>query len=145
MISFPPGTEMFHFPGFASYTYVFSARYLPSVGGFPHSDIFGSQPGCRLPEAFRRLQRPSSPLAAKASTVCAYSLDHIIESSTARPMIKRHITGQHARLNPHCPFAGSVLRLSNHSLLWTFSLSTLLKSIRIVKTRRQFSSLIFMI
>ena len=32
---------------------------------------------CRLPEAFRRLPRPSSPLTAKASTVCAYSLDHI--------------------------------------------------------------------
>ena len=80
LISFPPGTEMFQFPGFASYTYVFSARYLPSVGGFPHSDIFGSQSGCRLPEAFRRLQRPSSPLAAKASTVCAYSLDHITPS-----------------------------------------------------------------
>ena len=27
LISFPPGTEMFHFPGFASYTYVFSIRY----------------------------------------------------------------------------------------------------------------------
>ena len=144
MISFPPGTEMFHFPGFASYTYEFSARYLPSVGGFPHSDIVGSQSGCRLPDAFRRLQRPSSPLAAKASTVCAYSLDHIIESSTARSTIKRHITGQHARLNPHYPFAGSVLRLSNHSLLWTFSLSTLLKSIRIVKTRRQFSKPLLM-
>jgi hypothetical protein len=30
---------------------------------------------CQLPEAFRRLLRPSSPLTAKASTVCAYSLD----------------------------------------------------------------------
>jgi hypothetical protein len=25
LISFPPGTEMFQFPGFASHTYVFSA------------------------------------------------------------------------------------------------------------------------
>src|SRR4029078_11307865 len=32
---------------------------------------------CRLPSPFRRLPRPSSPLTAKASTVCAYSLDHI--------------------------------------------------------------------
>ena len=47
------------------------------AGGFPHSDISGSKSGCRLPEAFRRLQRPSSPPAAKASTVCACSLDHI--------------------------------------------------------------------
>lgn len=37
--------------------------------GLPHSDITGSQPGCRLPCAFRRLQRPSSPLDAKTSVV----------------------------------------------------------------------------
>ena len=35
---------------------------------------------CQLPDAFRRLPRPSSPLTAKASTVCAYSLDHITPS-----------------------------------------------------------------
>ncbi len=47
------------------------------TGGFPHSDISGSKVVCHLPEAFRRLPRLSSPLTAKASTVCAYSLDHI--------------------------------------------------------------------
>ena len=31
----------------------------------------------RLPEAYRKLLRPSSPLAAKASTVCTSLLDHI--------------------------------------------------------------------
>ena len=41
------------------------------VAGFPHSDIPGSKLVCQLPEAFRRLPRPSSPSAAKASTVCA--------------------------------------------------------------------------
>ncbi len=40
------------------------------AGGFPHSDIYRSQPGYRLPIAFRRFQRPSSPLDAKSSTVC---------------------------------------------------------------------------
>ena len=50
-------------------------------GGFPHSDIFGSKPICRLPEAFRRLLRPSSPPVAKAFTICAYSLDHITPTS----------------------------------------------------------------
>ena len=45
--------------------------------GFPHSDIPGSKLVCQLPGAFRRLLRPSSPVIAKASTVCAYSLDHI--------------------------------------------------------------------
>ena len=47
------------------------------AGGFPHSDIPGSKLACQLPEAFRRLQRPSSPVAAKASTICAWSLDPI--------------------------------------------------------------------
>jgi hypothetical protein len=32
----------------------------------------------QLTEAFRRIPRPSSPLTAKASTVCASLLDHII-------------------------------------------------------------------
>ncbi len=50
---------------------------LPKQAGFPHSEILGLKPVCRLPEAYRRLPRPSSPSTAKASTVCAYSLDHI--------------------------------------------------------------------
>ena len=43
--------------------------------GLPHSEISGSTLICKLPEAYRMLQRPSSPLTAKASTVCTYSLD----------------------------------------------------------------------
>ena len=42
LMSFPPGTEMFQFPGFASSTYVFSRRY-PLRDGFPHSEIHGSK------------------------------------------------------------------------------------------------------
>ena len=80
LISFPPGTEMFQFPGFASHTYGFSVRYLLR-GGFPHSDIAGSKLVCQLPDAYRRLPRPSSPSTAKASAICAYSLDHITPRS----------------------------------------------------------------
>ena len=47
------------------------------TGGFPHSEIPGSTLVYKLPEAYRMLQRPSSPLTAKAFTVCAYSLDPI--------------------------------------------------------------------
>jgi hypothetical protein len=53
------------------------------LAGFPHSEIRGSQFVCKLPAAYRMLQRPSSPLTAKASTVCAYSLDHITPISLA--------------------------------------------------------------
>ncbi len=45
--------------------------------GFPHSEIRGSKFVWKLSAAYRILQRPSSPLIAKAFTVCAYSLDHI--------------------------------------------------------------------
>ena len=45
--------------------------------GFPHSEILGSKLACQLPEAYRRLQRPSSPVVAKASTSCTCSLDPI--------------------------------------------------------------------
>ena len=43
LMSVPPGTEMFQFPGFASTGYGFTGRY-PIRGGLPHSDIHGSTP-----------------------------------------------------------------------------------------------------
>src|SRR6195952_3097339 len=53
-------------------------------GGFPHSEISGSKLICQLPEAYRRLSRPSSPVIAKASTTCSYSLDPITLNSLTR-------------------------------------------------------------
>ena len=52
---------------------------LCKQSGFPHSEMFGSKLVCQLPEPYRRLLRLSSPPIAKASTVCAYSLDHITQ------------------------------------------------------------------
>ncbi len=69
LMSFPRATEMFQFTRFATMTYVFSQSYLLR-GGFPHSEISGSKLICQLPEAYRRLSRPSSPVIAKASTTC---------------------------------------------------------------------------
>jgi hypothetical protein len=80
LISFPPVTEMFQFTGFAPHTYLFSMRYLLR-GGFPHSEIAGSKLVCQLADAYRRLPRLSSPSTAKASAICAYSLDHITQRS----------------------------------------------------------------
>lgn len=51
------------------------------AGGFPHSEVSGSKLICQLPEAYRRLSRPSSPIIAKASTTCSYSLDPITLTS----------------------------------------------------------------
>ena len=78
LISFPTGTEIFQFSAFASSSYVFTAgSSFEGVSPFGHHGIKAC---CQLPHAFRRLPRPSSPLTAKASTVCAYSLDHITSS-----------------------------------------------------------------
>ena len=66
-------------------------------GGFPHSDICGSKLVCQLPAAFRRLPRPSSPVIAKASTACTYSLDPItVNAPPYRPPCTSTITGSHA-------------------------------------------------
>ena len=74
LFSLPVGTEMFHFPTFplpALYIQAGVTRYASALAGFPHSEILESQPVYRLPEAYRRLLRPSSAPDAKASTVCS--------------------------------------------------------------------------
>ena len=58
-------------PRYHHLPYVFrQGRRATTPARFPHSETPGSQPGCRLPGAYRRLQRPSSAPGAKASTVC---------------------------------------------------------------------------
>jgi hypothetical protein len=90
LISFPPGTEIFQFPGFASTPYLIQVRIPPKrwVSPFGNPRIKAC---CRLPEAYRKLQRPSSPPAAKASTKCAFLLDHITQrTASARSVIWLH-------------------------------------------------------
>jgi hypothetical protein len=68
-MSFPPDTEMFQFSGFASSTYVFSAGYHTRwwVSPFGNRRIKAYS---QLPDAYRSVSRPSSPLRAKAFTKC---------------------------------------------------------------------------
>ncbi len=73
LISFPPGTEMFHFPGCRSCgPILFGPRCGPMTGrGFPHSDTHGSKRVCRSPwlvAAYRvllRLPVPRHPSCAR--------------------------------------------------------------------------------
>ena len=64
LMSFPPATEMFQFAGFAST--LFKGRYRLR-GGFPHSEIFGSQGAPPSPKLFagchvlHRLSVPRHP------------------------------------------------------------------------------------
>src|SRR5476651_76700 len=68
LISFPKGTEMFHFPSFARHGYVFTLSYQLYwwVSPFGNLRIKVCVP---LPEAYRSLPRPSSLPSAKAFTV----------------------------------------------------------------------------
>jgi hypothetical protein len=73
LISLPPGTEMFQFPGFASLRREMTDIPARRVAPFGHLGITACVP---LPRASRSLPRPSSPLCAQASPTCLPSLDH---------------------------------------------------------------------
>ena len=70
LFSLPRGTEMVHFPRFASSTLCIHVEIAghdsSGVAPFGNPRIKACLP---LPEAYRSLLRPSSPLCAKASTV----------------------------------------------------------------------------
>ncbi len=53
--------------------------------GLPHSEIRGSQLGYQLLSAYRRFQRPSSPLDTKASIMCPCRLGHANLTPYPRP------------------------------------------------------------
>jgi hypothetical protein len=76
LFSFPTGTEMVHFPALSSSTYVFSRGYRGiTLGGFPHSEIFGSTPVCGSPKliaayhVLHRLLAPRHPPYALSSLI----------------------------------------------------------------------------
>jgi hypothetical protein len=68
LLSLPPGTEIFHFPGLASVPYGFKYRYSGITHcGLPHSGISGSTPVSGSPKliaayyALPRLRAPRHP------------------------------------------------------------------------------------
>ena len=74
----------------APYTFRHGSPPL-TVAGFPHSDILGSTPVYRLPEAYRRFPRPSSAPDAKASTMRSHTLTTPKgPASCAREMFQTH-------------------------------------------------------
>ena len=75
--SVPLATKMFHFARYASHALYIQAWMTCHFrqAGLPHSDIPGSKVGCHLPEAYRRLRRPSSFIGVKAFTIRPYCSD----------------------------------------------------------------------
>src|SRR4029450_7659977 len=68
LISVPPGTEMFQVPGLAPHAYAWVTDLaIGRVSPFGHPGITAR---LQLPQAYRSLPRPSSPLDAKGSTLC---------------------------------------------------------------------------
>ena len=79
-LSFPPGTEMVHFPGFArTRLWIHRAVRRFYQRGFPHSDIPGSKPVCgspRLIAAYHVLHRrllPRHPPCALSSLTIKFT------------------------------------------------------------------------
>src|SRR5215217_4353123 len=81
LISLPPGTEMFQFPGFASLRRVMTVSKDGRVAPFGHPGLIAC---VRLPLAYRSLPRPSSPPCAQASPTYLRSLDYLSRPSRAR-------------------------------------------------------------
>ena len=79
--------------------------------GLPHSEIRGSQPSYRLLSAYRRFSRPSSPLNAKASIMCPFSLGH----AYLAPAGDRCMPGRTLRIRP--PARVSLLTRAGDSIL----------------------------
>ena len=71
-LSFPPGTEMFQFPGFAHLNGVTGLQ----PAGLPHSDTRGSSHACRSPRFFaacrvlHRFRKPRHPPSAIRNFFC---------------------------------------------------------------------------
>jgi hypothetical protein len=87
LLSFPPGTEMFQFPGLASRLRGIRQQ---SCRGFPHSGIVGLQPVCGSPtliaayHALHRLLVPRHPPCAFCRLISNLDLGVI-------PQLPRHI------------------------------------------------------
>ena len=95
-VSLPAGTEMFHFPAYPRNNKV-PCRPM-TAGGLPHSEILGSKPCWRLPEAYRILKRPSSVLSAKHPP---YALQGGTRPEKPNDSFKRQTTNHHTVKNDH--------------------------------------------
>src|SRR6185295_18280225 len=80
LFSFPPGTEMVHFPGFArTRLCIYRAVIWFCHIGFPHSDIPGSMPACGSPKliaachVLHRLLLPRHPPCALSSLTIKFT------------------------------------------------------------------------
>src|SRR6266403_4212600 len=91
-LSFPPGTEMVHFPGFArTRLWIRQAVRGFYPRGFPHSEISGSKPACGSPKliaachVFLRRLLPRHPPCALSSLTTKFT-----QHTAASPLAFSH-------------------------------------------------------
>ena len=108
LISFPPGTEMVHFPGFARVRlWIHRTVQRVYLWGFPHSEIPGSKPACgspRLIAACHVLHRHLPP----RHPPCALSSLTIKFTQHSRPCGRSRLANLMRRLLIANGFCGSV-------------------------------------
>gem|GEM_PF-6811781 len=139
LISLPPGTEMFQFPGFASRRSEMTAHMRRRVSPFGHPRITACVP---LPLAYRSLPRPSSPSCAQASPTCFRSLDHkIVVKQSTRDLLLISSETARAAANAVAPKGPAVSRLHCHFSCRFVIPRSLLRSV--VKQRRLTSSAVW--
>src|SRR5712691_5013030 len=114
-LSFPPGTEMVHFPGFArTRLWIRQAVRGFYPRGFPHSEIPGSKPACGSPRLIaachvlhRRLLPRHPPCALSSLTIkftrhtaASLELSAISRQLSVKPLhaaqtLRRHVCSSH--------------------------------------------------
>jgi hypothetical protein len=106
-LSFPPGTEMVHFPGFArARLWIHRAVRRFYHRGFPHSEIPGSMPACGSPRliaachVLHRLLLPRHPPCALSSLTTKFTRCTRAEARSHREIPWRHLPAHrtHIRL-----------------------------------------------
>jgi hypothetical protein len=93
LMSFPPGTEMFQFPGFASPAYVFSGRYPKGVGC--PIRISTDQSLLAAPHGFS--QRATSFIASWCQGIHRMPFSYSIQNTDIRPKTSVSIVTNHAQ------------------------------------------------
>lgn len=90
---------MFHFPTFPPPTYQFSWQQ-PGItqARFPHSDTLGSPLASQFPEAYRRLQRPSSAHTHQGIHQTPYNTKKTKHKKLKTKSSSRKITNKHTNM-----------------------------------------------
>src|ERR1700688_4697338 len=130
-LSFPPGTEMVHFPGFAR-TRLWIHRAVRGFcpRGFPHSEISGSMPACGSPKliaachVFHRLLLPRHPPCALSSLTIKLTRPTAVSFTHPHPHCHPELNVQAQNCHPERSIALAMQSRGTLCLLLNFRKTT---------------------